>query len=69
MPKLPVLSALEVIKALSKFGYEFDHQKGSHIVLRQTNSRVHLNTKGVALTIQTKQDILGNLKPNIEPRL
>jgi len=35
MPKLPVLSAKEVITVLTKLGYEFDHQKGSHIVLRR----------------------------------
>ena len=35
MSKLPVLSALEVIKALSKFGFYVDHQTGSHIILRQ----------------------------------
>ncbi len=33
--KLPILSAKEVVKALSKIGYRFDHQKGSHIVLRR----------------------------------
>ncbi|MDG6907416.1 MAG: type II toxin-antitoxin system HicA family toxin [Nitrososphaerota archaeon] len=35
MSKLPLLSAKEVIKALTKVGYEFDHQRGSHIVLRR----------------------------------
>ncbi|MBS3104186.1 type II toxin-antitoxin system HicA family toxin [Candidatus Woesearchaeota archaeon] len=35
MPKLPVISGLEVVKALKKFGYEIDHQTGSHIILRQ----------------------------------
>ncbi|MDD4126909.1 MAG: type II toxin-antitoxin system HicA family toxin [Methanomicrobium sp.] len=35
MPKLPVLSYLEVIKALNKTGYNIDHQTGSHIILRQ----------------------------------
>jgi predicted RNA binding protein YcfA (HicA-like mRNA interferase family) len=35
MPKLPILSAREVIRALSKLDYEFDHQKGIHIVLRR----------------------------------
>jgi predicted RNA binding protein YcfA (HicA-like mRNA interferase family) len=25
-----------VVKALNTIGYEFDHQRGSHIVLRQT---------------------------------
>jgi len=28
----------KVIKALSKAGYEFDHQKGSHIILRSMES-------------------------------
>ncbi|MDO9540181.1 MAG: type II toxin-antitoxin system HicA family toxin [Methanocalculus sp.] len=35
MPKLPLLSYLEVIKALNKKGYIIDHQTGSHIILRQ----------------------------------
>ena len=35
MPKLPILSGKEVVKALSKIGYEIDHQTGSHIILRQ----------------------------------
>ena len=35
MPKLPVLSWLEVVKALSKIGYQIDHQTGSHIIMRQ----------------------------------
>ena len=34
MPKLPVISGLKVIKALSKIGYKIDHQTGSHIILR-----------------------------------
>lgn len=35
MPKLPVVSGIEVVKALNKIGYEVDHQTGSHIILRQ----------------------------------
>ncbi len=35
MPKLPILSYLEVIKALNKIGYSVDHQTDSHIILRQ----------------------------------
>ena len=34
MPKLPVISGRNLVKTLSKTGYEFDHQKGSHITLR-----------------------------------
>jgi predicted RNA binding protein YcfA (HicA-like mRNA interferase family) len=33
--KLPVVSGLEVAKALSKIGYEVYHQTGSHLILRQ----------------------------------
>lgn len=34
MPKLPVVSGVDVIKALVKIGYEVDHQTGSHMILR-----------------------------------
>lgn len=34
MPKLPVVSGQECVKAMRKFGYEQDHQTGSHIILR-----------------------------------
>lgn len=34
MPKLPVVSGREVVKALSKAGYSLDHQTGSHMILR-----------------------------------
>ena len=34
MSKLPVLSGIKVVKALSKVGYEIDHQTGSHMILR-----------------------------------
>lgn len=35
MPKLPVVSGIEVVKALAKIGYEVDHQTGSHVILRE----------------------------------
>ena len=34
MKHLPVLSAKELIKGLSKLGYKRDHQSGSNIILR-----------------------------------
>jgi predicted RNA binding protein YcfA (HicA-like mRNA interferase family) len=34
MSKMPVYSGKELCKLLDKFGYEFDHQTGSHIILR-----------------------------------
>jgi predicted RNA binding protein YcfA (HicA-like mRNA interferase family) len=38
MSSLPRISGREVVKALSKVGYEFDRQRGSHMMLRQTIS-------------------------------
>lgn len=35
MPKLPIISGIKAVKALSKIGYEVDHQTGSHLILRQ----------------------------------
>jgi len=35
VPKLPIISGKDAVKALSKLGYEIDHQTGSHIILRQ----------------------------------
>ncbi len=34
MPKLPVVSGKDIIKALAKIGYTLDHQTGSHMILR-----------------------------------
>ena len=38
MSELPRISGREVVKALKKKGYEQDRQRGSHIILRQTDS-------------------------------
>lgn len=37
MAKLPVVSWRDVVKALSKIGYEVDHQTGGHIILRRVD--------------------------------
>jgi len=34
MPKIPLLPARKVIRALVRLGFYVDHQKGSHIVLK-----------------------------------
>ena len=36
MPKLPVVSSLELLKLLTSLGYEVVRQKGSHVQLRKT---------------------------------
>lgn len=38
MPKLPVVSGRETVKALSCLGFVFVRQKGSHAVLRRESS-------------------------------
>jgi predicted RNA binding protein YcfA (HicA-like mRNA interferase family) len=35
LTRLPRLSGREIVRALTKLGYEKDRQRGSHIVLRQ----------------------------------
>lgn len=41
MPKLPVVSADQTIRALKRAGFLLDHQTGSHVTLRrpETNRR------------------------------
>jgi len=36
MPKLPVVSFKELLKLLKTYGYEIDHQRGSHIRLKKS---------------------------------
>ena len=38
MPKLPVISGVEAIKALERLGFSVVRQRGSHIVLRRGSS-------------------------------
>ena len=38
MPKLPVLSGAEIVRALEKLGFEQVRQRGSHVVLRRGGS-------------------------------
>ncbi len=35
MPKLPIVSGNEAVKALQRLGFTVVRQKGSHIILRQ----------------------------------
>lgn len=37
MPKLPVVSGQDVVRILTKAAFEVHHQKGSHIILKQTS--------------------------------
>ncbi|MGA2976152.1 MAG: type II toxin-antitoxin system HicA family toxin [Spirochaetia bacterium] len=33
MPKLPIISGVQAIKAFEKSGWRYDRQKGSHVIL------------------------------------
>jgi predicted RNA binding protein YcfA (HicA-like mRNA interferase family) len=35
MPKLPVLSGQDLVKALERLGFEHVRQRGSHVVMRR----------------------------------
>ena len=35
MPKLPIVSGLEAVKALQRLGFFVDRQRGSHVVLKK----------------------------------
>jgi len=39
MSKLPVVSGLEVIKALVSFGWVADRQRGDHVILERSGRR------------------------------
>ena len=39
MSKLSVCSGQDAVRTFKKVGYEFDHQTGSHIILRHPNQR------------------------------
>ena len=38
MPKVPLVSGKEAVKALQRLGFEFIRQKGSHAILRRPTS-------------------------------
>ena len=36
MTRLPIVSGRDTVKALGKIGYVVDHQRGSHMILRNS---------------------------------
>ena len=39
MPKLPVVSGIDVVKTLSKIGYEYVRTRGSHAILNKQTEK------------------------------
>ena len=40
MPKLPIISGNELIKALTKIGFKAVRQKGSHVRMKHEDNRI-----------------------------
>jgi predicted RNA binding protein YcfA (HicA-like mRNA interferase family) len=59
MKKLPVISGRDLSRALSKFAYLHDHQRGSHIILR------HQDQPHRRLTIPDHKEIAKGTLKNI----
>ena len=57
MPKFPVLSPQEIIKLLTKNGYEQVRQKGSHVILWNPKTKKH-----ATVPISKKQLPIGTAK-------
>lgn len=50
MPKLPVVSGKELIKALGKMGFLFVRQRGDHVIMKHSDERV--------VTIPLKKEVI-----------
>lgn len=62
MPKLPILSGQELVKILSRAGFEIKGQKGSHVKMkRQLADRVIVTTVPLHRALDTGT-LLGILK-------
>ncbi len=69
MSKTPVLSGLEVVKALRKAGFEIVGRKGSHVRMKrksENNSLIVLVPQHKELAIGTLKSILKQANMNIE---
>lgn len=43
MPPTPLITASEAIKAFSKVGFNSEHTRGSHHIMRNSNNRLKLS--------------------------
>ena len=74
MPRVPLISTRQAIKAFEKAGYELNHQTGSHMILRRREPpHLHLSIpnrrelargtlrkliRDAGLTVEQFQDLL-----------
>ncbi len=71
MPKLPLLPARRVIRALVRLGFSVDHQKGSHVVLKDaaTGTRTVVVPDHPELDRGTLRSILSQAGVDVETLL
>ena len=63
MPKLPVVSGREAVRALERIGYRLDRQRGSHMILR------HGDPPHRRLTVPDHRELAkGTLRASVRPR-
>ena len=68
MPKLPIVSGKEVIKALSKIGFEHVRTKGSHAILNKQTDKGKI-TVPVPLHKEVAKGTLKSIMNQAELRL
>lgn len=57
-PRLPVLSAREILGALAKVGFVPVGQKGSHVRLKRADGRIVMVPRHAEVTIGTLRSII-----------
>ena len=72
MPKLPIVSGIKIVKALSKIGFEHKRTSGSHMILVKKNEKTK-NTipvpKHKTLAKGTLKSIMKQSEINLEKLL
>lgn len=70
MPKLPVLSGKDLVKALTKAGFVFVYQRGSHIKMKHPDGRLAIIPNHKTIKNGTlKKGILNPLNISVEELL
>lgn len=68
-PKLPRLTAKELVKALKKHGFDEHHQTGSHLILKHFSKNCRVSVpmhSGKILKLGTLKSILEQAEISIE---
>jgi predicted RNA binding protein YcfA (HicA-like mRNA interferase family) len=70
MPKLPIISGGQAVKAFQRVGWHVDRQRGSHVVLLKTGSIVSLSVpQHKELAPGTLRSLLRNAEMTVDELL